>query len=239
VDEILHAAFFEMGVVFVFCTWGIKMQELFDFSVVEDKITKGCENPLNIKIGKNVRFNEEPDIEEIEFFLNRISKSNQHEDCFYVDYHLSGSCEVLDQVIDLRLRLILKDGTIQSQLLRLFEKKSWDQNIRAKVNNRTGEFCVSHDDIGDPLICPRTYWRTENILDHSPTTIHSLSQSEKSKSVLIREEVTLTCWEFYRQADNFFGDEVIEILYVELNHKTKNCSLLRGSCIELAQIVID
>jgi DNA-binding MltR family transcriptional regulator len=213
------------------------MQELFDFSIVEDKIINGCENPLNIKIGNYIRFNEEPDIEQIDFFLNSISKSNQYKDYFYVDYHLSGSCDVLDQVVDLRLRLIFKDGTIHSQLLRLFEKKSWDQNIRSKVNNRAGEFCVSHDDVGDPLICPRKYWRTE--LDPALTTINSLSQSEKSKSVLIREEITLTCWEFYRQADNFFGNEVIEILYVELNHTTKNCSLLRGSCIELAQVMID
>ena len=207
------------------------MQIFFNHLKLKENIFKGLKNPLNLNFENYIRFSKEPDIGLTDITLNEISDFEYEDKYLCIDYHLSGFCETLNQSIDLRLRIISDDGRMCSQLFRLFEKNVWDRNTHAKVSNRSGEFFISHDDVGCPLIHPRVYWCEENS-NPNHKTVNSLTQSKKNK-LLINEEVSMTYWEFFRQANDFFDRDIVEIIYVELNHKNKKCSILKGSEIEI------
>lgn len=200
-----------------------------------DLLNSGNDNPLNAKIGDVFLFPHQLDIKDIHFKINCISKSEDSNHQNYVDYHLVGTCSILNQENKFRLRLVPQDDFhFRILLLHVFEQKEWNETLQKKLNHKDGEFYVSHDDEGMPLKECRKYWRVQDTLEPLSTAVKYVTKHCFGKvPFLVCSYIEIIYWDFFRQTVNSDGSSFLEFLIIEFDKQTKKTFSLRGFDIPL------
>lgn len=200
-------------------------------SSIIKKIKQGHINPLKIKKGQNIHL-QEPDIQNVDLSVQKITRhKSESKNYTQIDYHLNGECPFLIKKIELRIRIILECEIFKIQLFYLLEKNIYSSKV-IKNFEKSKELCIEKDEDGELLDVPRKYWH----IDNGSILVDSLSSS--NNNLYINEISKISFWKFCRDTQNFYGQKLTEIFYIELNHQSNNYHSLRGSDIEIDQIAI-
>ena len=217
-------------------------------------------NPLEAKVGCTVSFDHEPEIEGINFVIEKISVYKTEilgKEYFHTDYHLKGTSLDTDGYIRFRLRLIPDEDSTDDlghriQLLHLYEEMQWDQGLYEMLcengdyssdYDAEGEvsFKVNYDDEGNELDHPRQYWRVGGQeLDPYRAKVTVLSDVDGDGTIEDDEleHFPVTYWEFSRLTDDDGGNEITEYLTVDMDDGTRFFTFLRGTDIKPFQVSV-
>lgn len=211
-------------------------------------------NPLEAKVGCTVSFDHEPDIDGINFVIEKISvykTTINRKDFYHTDYHLKGISLDHDTPVRMRMRLIPDENVINDlghkvQLLYLYHEMPYDEGFRNNdLEDESGQFYVNQADDGKTLEEPRKYWRvgqTDHCLRPDPYKSRCTVLADIDGDGTIEddelEHYNSTYWEFSRMTDYDAGQEYEEFLTIEMNDKTGFFTFLRGSEVQAAQIMV-
>jgi len=206
-------------------------------------------NPLEAKVGCTVSFEHEPDIQGINFVIEKISVYETRigtKKFYHTDYHLKGISLDVDTYIRMRLRVIPDENVTNElgckvQLLYLYHEMSWDEPFYEEVlGDPTGEFWVNHDDDGNELEEPRKYWRVEDVRDPYTARLTILHDTDGDGTIDDDEleHFTMIYWDYSRLTDDENEQEITEFLTIEMEEETKWFTFLRGTDILPSQIIV-
>lgn len=210
-------------------------------------------NPLEAKVGCTVSFDHEPEINGINFVIEKISvykTSINRSDFYHTDYHLKGISLDHDKPVRLRMRLIPDEDVLDDlghrvQLLYLYDEMPYDEGFHEVVEDESGIFNVNFSDDGKELEEPRQYWRvgaTDHCLKPDAYKARCTVLTDLDGDGTIEddelEHYDTTYWEFHRMTDNDSGDEYEEFLTIEMADETGFFTFLRGSEVQPAQIMV-
>jgi hypothetical protein len=192
---------------------------------------------LGPKLGDVLQFAGELDLQDVNMEVVATSLRLCEDRVDHVDCYLKGNCPVLQQEINLRLRLQSKSEKPEALLLYLLQEKSWTKDIENQVHQDSGEYFLDTDEFGDPLLSARKYTRAINSIDDLRYVARHTVRSQKSEKIAICSEKEITQWHFLRKNNVGLNLESIDFLILELEDHNK-FSILRGVNISLSNIEI-
>lgn len=211
-------------------------------------------NPLEAKVGCTISFDHDPDMEGINFVIEKISVYETTVDrkkFYHTDYHLRGISLDVDNYIRLRLRVTPDENETNTlgckvQLLHLYDECSWDGDLYGCLNDPLGQFWVNQDDEGNDLdeSCRRVYWRPEvhNRYIIGPYRACETVLEDKDGDATITEDelehFKVQYWDFKRTTEDEGGQQFIEDLCVEMDDEHQNFTFLRGTAIPSQSVFV-
>lgn len=207
-------------------------------------------NPLSAKVGCTVSIDHDAQCAGINFVIEKLSiyETKIKEKKFYhTDYHLKGVTLDRDKPLRLRLRLVPDENVTNKLghkilLMQHYDEMEWDEGFyHGVLLSETGQFDVNHDDDGNPLSEPRSYWRIEDVLDPYKARVTVMMDKDGNGTIEDNEleRLDMTYWDYHRETvDPGTTDKFIEYLTVEMKDETRYFTFLRGREVGSFQVTV-
>lgn len=206
-------------------------------------------NPLNCRIGNKVILTNYLGFSDINFSVKKIfvyETRIQSKKFYHTDYHLVGISMALKSDIQLRLRFIPDNSSVNDlgnkiQLLQIYHSMEWDESFYNNVLlSDSGKFDINQDDEGNDLPEPVSFWRVEDVLDayHARVTV---LEDKNNNGVVEDDEIShfdVSYWDYHRDAIISPNCKQREFLTIEINDKSRYFTFLRGQEIGASQITL-
>jgi hypothetical protein len=214
-------------------------------------------NPLEAKVSCCVTLEDEPELKDIRFFIEKIAVyrtqigSDKH---FHTDYCLKGTSLSMDKPVRLRLRLVKDEDSTNRighkfQLLHLYDDFGYNEDFfNCIIENGSCDpdwdaeneftFKVNYDDENKELEIPRRYWRVDNAIEpyiaRQTTLVDDDGNGKIDDDELEHRETSY--WDFSRMTEGDGEGEVEEYLWIEMDNDDRYFNLFRGSEILASQV---
>lgn len=207
-------------------------------------------NPLQAKVGCTVSFSCDPEIDGINFVIEKIGVCNHnhsnYKDVVHVDYYLRGVTINQDKPMRFRLRLLPDDDQTNElkckiMLLKLFDQMEWDETFyESTLCNESGEFDINYDEQGQALTEPNRYWRIDDVKTPYEAKVVLLADKDQDGTVESQELEyhNIKYWDYHRDTVDFNNNAFREFLIVEMNQKSHFFQFLKGKELNAFQVTV-